>query len=217
MATASDSQDITGLLCAWNKGDEEALNDLMPLVYRDLRAIARQHLRRCLPGQTLQSGALANEAYLRLVHARGIRCQNRGHFFALCAQLIRRILVDRARKQRYAKRGGGQVAVPLDQALLGTKARGVELEALDEALTALAKIDARKSRVVELRFFGGLTWKKRPRYWKFRRKQLRGIGEWPRRGCFANLPAPAGSSRPSYKKTTHSGQPLYADGKRRIL
>src|SRR5262249_47339072 len=98
----------------------------------------------------------AHEAYLRLIHARGIRCHNRVHFFALCSQMIRRILVDHARKHRAAKRGEG-LELPLEEALLGSKARGVEMEELDEALTALGKIDARKSRVVELRFFGGLT------------------------------------------------------------
>jgi RNA polymerase sigma factor (TIGR02999 family) len=127
------------------------------LVYEDLRGIARRHLGRRSPGQAVQSGTLAHEAYLKLVHARGIRCNNRAHFFALCSQMIRRILVDHARKQRYAKRGGGQTQVPLDEALLGTKARGVEMEALDEALTSLAKVDPRKSRVVELRYFGGLS------------------------------------------------------------
>jgi len=129
----------------------------MPLVYADLRGIARRQLRRQSAGQIVSSGTLAHEAYLKLVHGRGIRCQNRAHFFALCSQMIRQILVDHARKRNYAKRGGGQVQVPLDEALLGTRARGVEVEALDEALTSLAKIDARKARVVELRFFGGLS------------------------------------------------------------
>ena len=155
--TIRNSEDISGLLVAWSKGDEAALNDLMPLVYQDLRGIARKHLGRRGPGQMVQSGTLAHEAYLKLVHARGIRCQNRAHFFALCSQMIRRIVVDDARKRRYAKRGGGQVQVPLDEALIGARARGVEVEALDEALTALTKIDARKGRVVELRFFGGLS------------------------------------------------------------
>ena len=149
--------DISGLLVAWSRGDAAALNDVMPLIYEDLRGIARRQLHQS-PGRIMpSSGTLAHEAYLKLVHAGGIRCQNRTHFFALCARMIRRILVDHARKRRYAKRGGGQVEVPLDEALLGSRARGVDVEALDEALTALAKIDARKSRVVELRFFGGLS------------------------------------------------------------
>lgn len=153
----SSSEDISGLLVAWSKGDEKALVALMPMVYEDLRGIARRHLSRRSSGHILQSGTLAHEAYLKLVQARGIRCQNRAHFFALCSQMIRRIVVDHARKSRYAKRGGGDVQVALDENLLGTRTRGVEVEALDEALTLLAQIDARKSRVVELRFFGGLT------------------------------------------------------------
>jgi RNA polymerase sigma factor (TIGR02999 family) len=155
--TIRGPEDISGLLAAWSKGNEAALNDVMPLVYEDLRGIARRQLRQS-PGHILpSSGTLAHEAYLKLVHARGIRCQNRAHFFALCSQMIRRILVDHARKRRYAKRGGGQVEIPLDEVLLGTRARGADVEALDEALTSLAKIDARKGRVVELRFFGGLS------------------------------------------------------------
>jgi RNA polymerase sigma factor (TIGR02999 family) len=106
---------------------------------------------------TLGSAALVNEAYLKLIRARGIQCENRLHFFALCAQIIRRLLVDHARKFRYAKRGGDQVRVLLEETLLGTRARGVEVLALDEALASLAKRDPRKARVVELRFFGGLS------------------------------------------------------------
>jgi RNA polymerase sigma-70 factor, ECF subfamily len=149
--------DITGMLAAWSRGDEEAFRDVMPLLYGDLRLIARRHLAR-YQGQSVQSGTLAHEAYLRLVHVRGIRCNNRAHFFAVCAQMIRRILVDYARKRRAAKRGG-LVQVPLDEAeaVLGSKARGIELPFLDEALTALSRIDQRKARVVELRFFGGLS------------------------------------------------------------
>jgi RNA polymerase sigma factor (TIGR02999 family) len=147
--------DITGMLAAWTRGDEQALRDVMPVVYGDLRLIARKHLARH-QGHTVQSGTLAHEAYLKLVHTRGLRCNNRAHFFALCAQMIRRILVDYARKRGTAKRGG-ELHIPLDEAVLGSRARGVEVEALDEALTALSKIDQRKSRVVELRFFGGLS------------------------------------------------------------
>ena len=152
---SNEQLDITGMLAAWSKGDEEALNQVLPLVYDDLRLIARKHLGR-FKEQSVQSGTLAHEAYIKLVHARGIRCNNRAHFFALCAQMIRRILVDHVRKHRSAKRGEG-LQVPLDEAVLGSKARGVEVEALDEALTALSAIDRRKGRVVELRFFGGLT------------------------------------------------------------
>jgi len=155
--TSENSADITGLLVAWNSGDEKALSDLIAVIYPELRRIARHRLRGRLPGQTLESAALANEAYLRLVRARGIHCENRSHFFALCAGVIRRILVDYTRGRHYAKRGGAYPHVPLDEALLGTKARGVEMESLDEALTLLAKIDPRKGQVVELRYFGGLT------------------------------------------------------------
>jgi RNA polymerase sigma-70 factor, ECF subfamily len=151
------AQDISRLLVAWSEGDEEALKNLVPMVYPELRRIARQHMRRQAAGHTLESAALANEAYLKLIRARGLHCENRAHFFALCAQIIRRILVDHARNQGYAKRGGNAVQVPLDEALLGTRARGVELLALDEALMALSEIDPRKGRVVELRYFGGLT------------------------------------------------------------
>jgi RNA polymerase sigma-70 factor, ECF subfamily len=153
--TPAGSQDITELLAAWSEGDEEALSRLIPVVYPELRRIARAHLAR--RDHTLESAALVNEAYLKLIRARGIQCENRLHFFALCAQIIRRLLVDHARRFRYAKRGGDQVRVPLEETLLGTRARGVEVLALDEVLASLAKRDPRKARVVELRFFGGLS------------------------------------------------------------
>jgi RNA polymerase sigma factor (TIGR02999 family) len=155
--TVEHPEEITRLLAAWSKGDEEALNRLIPVVYPELRRIARQHLRRQSPDHTLESAALANEAYLRLIRAQGIQCENRTHFFALCAQMIRRILVDHARKRRYAKRGGDAERIPLEEAVLGTRAQGVEVLALDDALISLSKVDPRKGRVVELRYFGGLT------------------------------------------------------------
>lgn len=155
--TFEDSRNITRLIAAWSKGDEQALEDLVPLVYPELRKIARLHLFRRGEDHSLESAALANEAYLRLVQTHGIECENRIHFFAICAQMIRRILVDHARSQHVAKRGGGAVMVPLDERLLGTRSRGVEILALDDALAALAKIDPRKGRVVELRYFGGLS------------------------------------------------------------
>ena len=153
--TPAGSQDITELLAAWSEGNEEALSRLIPVVYPELRRIARVHLAR--RDHTLESAALVNEAYLKLIRARGIPCENRLHFFALCAQIIRRLLVDHARRFRYAKRGGDQVRVPLEETLLGTRARGVEVLALDDALASLAQRDPRKARVVELRFFGGLS------------------------------------------------------------
>jgi RNA polymerase sigma factor (TIGR02999 family) len=155
--TAGFSEDISALLTAWCGGDKEALKRLISAVYPEMRRIARQQLARQNKDHTLQSAALANEAYLKLIRARGIRCENRTQFFALCAQVIRQILVDHARSHNYAKRGGGAQRIPLDEALLGTRARGVEVLALDEALASLAAVDARKARVVELRYFGGLS------------------------------------------------------------
>ena len=152
-----DRRDITGLLVAWNDGDAGALNRLVDLVYPELRRIAHRYLERRRAGESLESAALANEAYLKLVRAGGIRCENRAHFLALCSQIMRRILVDHARRRRFAKRGGNALRVALDDALLTAQARGIEVLALDEALDALARIDRRKSRVVELRYFGGLN------------------------------------------------------------
>ena len=149
--------DISGLLEAWSTGDQEALNALVSVVYPEMRRIARQHLRHRAPDHTLESAALVNEAYLKLIRARGIHCERRAHFFALCAQIIRRIVVNHARHRGCAKRGGDAVRVPLTEALLGTRARGVDVLTLDEALASLSKVDPRKGRVVELRYFGGLS------------------------------------------------------------
>lgn len=151
------AQDISGLIAAWGNGDEQALSRLMSVAYPELRRIARRHLGRERADHTLESAALANEAYLKLIRAGGIRCDNRVHFLALCSRIIRRILVDHARKRGYAKRGGNAARVTLDDGMLGAPARGIELLALDQALDSLAKINARKSRVVELRYFGGLS------------------------------------------------------------
>ena len=155
--TEEGSADISGLLAAWNNGDEEALSQLMSFLYPELRRIARRHLGRRAAGHTLESAALANEAYLKLIRAGGIRCENRVHFLALCSQIIRRILVDHARGRGYDKRGGNAVRVPLDDVQLGARAQGIEVLALDEALESLSRIDARKGHVVELRYFGGLS------------------------------------------------------------
>ena len=154
---ARGPQGITTLLAAWSDGDEQALSRLISIVYPELRRIARLHLDRRRPGHTLESAALANEAYLKLVRAGGIQCENRTHFLALCSQMIRRILVDHARGRAYAKRGGYAEHVPLDEVLLGVQTRGIEILALNEALELLAEIDAREARVVELRYFGGLS------------------------------------------------------------
>ena len=145
------------MLAAWNDGDEDALDRLIDVVYPELRRLAHRHLQRRRAEESVESAALANEAYLKLVRAGGIRCENRAHFLALCSQIMRRILVDHARTRRFAKRGGGALHLALDEALLVARARGIEVLALDEALTALARIDRRKVRVVELRYFGGLT------------------------------------------------------------
>ena len=153
----SDQRDITGMLAAWSDGDADALDRLVDLVYPKLRRIAHQHIANRRPGESLESAALANETYLKLVHAGGIRCENRAHFLALCAQIMRRILVDHVRRRSFAKRGGGAQHVRLDEVVLEVEARGIEVLALDEALAALAAFDRRKARVVELRYFGGLT------------------------------------------------------------
>jgi RNA polymerase sigma-70 factor (ECF subfamily) len=155
--TLKTTQDISGLLNAWSLGDEKALNDLVAVVYPELRRIARQQLRRQPSDHTLESAALANEAYLKLIRADGIQCADRVRFFALCAQVIRTILVDHARRRQSAKRGGDAVRVPLDETLLGTRARGMDMLALDQALVSLSTMDSRKGRVVELRYFGGLS------------------------------------------------------------
>ena len=145
------------MLAAWNAGDTHALDCVIEVVYPELRKIAHRYLARRRPGESLESAALANEAYLKLVRAGGIRCENHLHFLALCAQIMRRILVDHARRRGFTKRGGKALSVPLDEVLLVAQARGVEVLALDEALNALSHVDRRKSRVVELRYFGGLT------------------------------------------------------------
>ena len=151
------SSEVTELLLAWSAGQQTALDQLVPLVHAELRRIARRYMYRERPGHTLQTTALVNEAYLRLTDARQVHWQNRAHFFAVSAQLMRRILVDFARSKNYLKRGGGAQKVTFDEALVRSPEQGQDLVALDDALTALAVIDERKSRVVELRFFGGLS------------------------------------------------------------
>jgi RNA polymerase sigma factor (TIGR02999 family) len=154
--TASPPQ-VTQLLKAWGNGDEAARDELMTLVYEELHRLAHQHLKRERPGHTLQTSALVNEAFVKLIDQKDVRWQNRGHFFAIAAQLMRRILVDHARIRRAAKRGGSASPVSLDDALVISNERSAEVVALDEALTALATVDERKSQIVELRFFGGLS------------------------------------------------------------
>jgi RNA polymerase sigma-70 factor, ECF subfamily len=156
MATPS-THEITDLLVAWSDGDQAALEKLTPLVYQELRRLARGYLRGEREGHTLQTTALVHEAYLRLVEASQMRWQNRAHFFAVSAQLMRHILVDFARARRNLKRGGDAQQVSLDEALTVAAGHNAELVALDDALKDLARLDERQSKVVELRFFGGLT------------------------------------------------------------
>ena len=150
------SSRVTELLVRWKEGDQQALNDLLPIVYPDLRRIAHQQLRKERPDHTLQSTALAHEAYLRLEKQGIIQFENRSHFLAICAQLMRQVLIEYARGRSAAKRDGG-VKLALDDIVLAAKNRGTDLIALDDALEQLAKLDAQQARVVELRFFGGLS------------------------------------------------------------
>ena len=151
------SNEITELLLAWGDGDKEALDDLMPIVYDELRRLAHHHLAGERTGHTLQTTALVNEAYLKLVDQERVKWQSRFHFFSVAAKLMRRILIDYARSRQFAKRGGGVSTLPFDEALVITPERVLELIDLDEALTALAANDERKARIVELRFFSGLS------------------------------------------------------------
>ena len=153
----TSTQQVTALLASWTEGDQDALQRLVPLVEHELRRLARRQMGTERPGHVLQATALVNEAYLRLVDIQHVRWQNRAHFFAVAARLMRRILVDAARSQQYQKRGGGIERVTFDEALMGATETPEELVALDDALQALASTAERKSRVVELRYFGGLT------------------------------------------------------------
>ena len=156
MQTHSPNE-ITRLLTAWTDGDQSALEKLVPLVESELHRLAHHYMGRERPGHTLQTSALVNEAYIRLIDWKNVRWQNRAHFFAVSAQLMRRILVDFARERNYLKRGGGALQVSLAEAETLPLERHRDLVALDEALAALSQFDERKGRVVELRFFGGLS------------------------------------------------------------
>jgi RNA polymerase sigma-70 factor (ECF subfamily) len=149
-------EDVSALLIAWNDGDKTALDKLMPLVYVELRKLAHRYMRRERSGHLLQTTALISEAYLRLVDQKRAHWQNRAQFFGVASQLVRRILVDEARKERSVKRGGGS-KLPLTEAVQKFEERDKELIALDLALSSLAEIDSRKSQIVELRYFGGLS------------------------------------------------------------
>ena len=149
--------DVTRLLRAWSAGDERALEQLIPLVYEELHRLAHRYMSMERSGQTLQTTALVHEVYLRLVDVKQVDWQDRAHFYAICARLMRRILVDFARSRSYQKRGGSVTHVQLDEAATVSAVIGSELVAVDDALNRLAAIDLRKSQVIELRFFGGLT------------------------------------------------------------
>ena len=151
----SVGQDVSGLLRAWSHGDPQALDQLIPIVYKELHRLARNYMNREQPDHSLQPTALVNEAYIRLVDYKRMQWQDRAHFFAVSAQLMRRILVERARKRKNLKRGAGARHIDLDEATFLTSA--LDLTAVDDALSELAKVDQRKVQVVEMRFFGGLT------------------------------------------------------------
>ena len=153
---SSPTHEVTRLLVAWSNGDRAALDRLMPLVYEELRRLARHYMSRERPGHTLQSTALVNEAYLRLVEQEGMRWENRAHFFGIAARLMRQILVEHARSRQAAKRGGGQYRLSLSKVDRVASRPDVNLLALDEALGRLEALDPQKSRIVELRYFGGL-------------------------------------------------------------
>jgi RNA polymerase sigma-70 factor, ECF subfamily len=153
----SSTHQVTGLLQAWSAGDEGALKKLIPLVYRDLHRAARRYMAGENSGHVLQTTALVHETYLRLVGAQQVSWQNRSHFLAICAQLMRQILTDHARSRRVQKRSGKAVRVKFDEALLVGSPPDPDLAALDEALKKLAIVNERKSRVVEMRFFGGMS------------------------------------------------------------
>ncbi len=153
----SEIHEVTQLLLAWNEGKSGALDQLMPLVYDELHRMARRYMRQERVGHTLQATALINEAYVRLIDAQAVQWKNRAQFLGIAAQLMRRILVDFARERGYQKRGGGAQQVSLEEALIVSPGLGEDFVILDEALSALSALDQRKGRVVEMRFFAGLT------------------------------------------------------------
>jgi RNA polymerase sigma factor (TIGR02999 family) len=157
LKTRPSTREVTQLLVAWSNGDEKAFEALAPLVYQELHRLAQGYMKKERRGHTLQTTALIHEAYMRLIDARNLDWKNRAHFFAISARLMRRILVDHARAHNVAKRGGQEQHVPVEDAALFAPGRTPDLVALDDALQALATFDPRKSEVIELRFFGGLS------------------------------------------------------------
>lgn len=155
--TASSSKDVTQLLLAWNSGDHSALDQIIPIVYEELRRVARRYLRREQGGHTLETTALVHEVYLRLIDANSVEWQDRAHFFAISARLMRQILVDFARRRKQVKRGAEASKLSFDEALMVPLEQSADLVALDDALKTLASLNLRQSKVVELKYFGGLT------------------------------------------------------------
>ena len=155
--TEPTTHEVTQLLIDWSNGDKTALDKLVPLIHEELRRLAHHYMSRERPGHTLQTTALVGEAYLRLVNRKEVQWKNRAHFFAIAATLMRNILVDHARSHAYAKRGGGARQIELDEAMVVSQERAADVVALDEVLKELATLDEPQSRIVELRFFGGLT------------------------------------------------------------
>jgi RNA polymerase sigma factor (TIGR02999 family) len=156
-ATMNTAREVTQLLCLWSTGDRAALESLMEVVYAELRHLAHSYLRRERQGHTLQSTALVHEAYLRLINQNDVSWQNRAHFFGIAASMMRRILIDHARSRQASKRGAGIPLLKLDDAVAGSGPRDLDLVALDRALEKLTRIDPQQSRIVELRFFAGLS------------------------------------------------------------
>ena len=154
---APKSPQVTQLLVAWGNGDQVARDQLMSVVYQELHRLAHHYMKRESPGHTLQTSALVNEAFVRLVDQKNVQWQNRAHFFGIAAQMMRRILVDYARGRNYAKRGGGAQQISLNEGLIVSEERSAEVVGVHEALEQLAEFDPRKSQIVELRFFGGLS------------------------------------------------------------
>ena len=154
---SSSSHDVTQLLVAWGNGDQAARDQLMSVVYDELHRLARRYMRRESPGHTLQTSALVNEAFLRLVDQQNVHWQNRAHFFGIAAQMMRRILVDYARSRGTTKRGAGAVKLTFGEGMIVSDERNAEIVAVHEALEQLSQIDSRKGQIVELRFFGGLS------------------------------------------------------------
>jgi RNA polymerase sigma-70 factor, ECF subfamily len=155
--TASLPNEVTQLLVDWSNGDKAALDKLMPIVYDELHRLAQHYMGRERRGHTLQTSAIVNEAYLELIDQRNVQWQNRAHFFGIAAHLMRRILAAYARSRHYAKRGGGTRPVSLEEAMIVSEERAADMVAVDDALTALADVDQRKTQIVEMRFFGGMS------------------------------------------------------------